>query len=141
MNYSVKSFNFSIRCRLYATVSLFMACKERCNLFMNRASLDHESLDRVSWTSTTLQQDHFLIFKQKFLYFFLFMFWFAWNATFSDTVNSKALLLKWEYFKNIFRFKSEKKKKECWGSAKNMVSFKKMCVFIWFLCDPAMSTR
>ena len=29
------------------------ACKERYNLCMNPASLDRESLDRVSWTSTT----------------------------------------------------------------------------------------
>ena len=28
--------------------SVFMACKERYNLCMNRASLDRESLDRVS---------------------------------------------------------------------------------------------
>ena len=39
--------------------SLFMACKERYNLCMNHASLDRESLDRVSWTSTTLIQTQY----------------------------------------------------------------------------------
>ena len=53
MNYSVKSFNFSIRSGLYPPASLFMISKERCNLCMNHASLDRESLDRVWWTSTT----------------------------------------------------------------------------------------
>ena len=33
------------------TASLFMACKERYNSWMNRALLDRESLDYVSWTS------------------------------------------------------------------------------------------
>ena len=38
------------------------------------------------------------------------MFQFARN-TFPDTVNSKVLLLKQEHFKDTFRLKSEKKKK------------------------------
>ena len=42
-----------MRCRLYPPVSLFVVSKERYNLCMNRASVDHESLDRVSWTSKT----------------------------------------------------------------------------------------
>ena len=33
--------------------SLFIACKERHNLFMNRELLDRKSLDRVSWSSIT----------------------------------------------------------------------------------------
>ena len=33
--------------------NLFMACKERYNLLMNRESLDRESLDCVSCSSTT----------------------------------------------------------------------------------------
>ena len=41
--------------------SLFMACKVRHNLCMNRASLDRESLDRVSWISTNRKR--FTIFS------------------------------------------------------------------------------
>ena len=36
---------------LYPSASLFMTSKERYNLCMNHASLDSESLDRVSWTT------------------------------------------------------------------------------------------
>ena len=39
---------FLMQYRLYPPVSLFMVCKESYNLCMNRASLDCESLDRVS---------------------------------------------------------------------------------------------
>ena len=35
------------------------------NLCMNRASLDRESLDRVSWTSTTCQKEAHLKFLKK----------------------------------------------------------------------------
>ena len=48
LNYSVKSFNFSMRCTLYPPVTLLMACKERYNLCMNRISFVCESLDCVS---------------------------------------------------------------------------------------------
>ena len=47
LNYLVKSFNFSMRCKLHPPVSLFMACKERYNLHMNRASLERELSVRV----------------------------------------------------------------------------------------------
>ena len=53
MDYLVKSFNFSMWCGLYPPTSLFMACKEKYNSCMNRASLDRESLDRVLWSNTT----------------------------------------------------------------------------------------
>ena len=46
LNYPVK---FSIRCKLFPLCSsLLMACKERHNLSMNRASLDHLSWDRTT---------------------------------------------------------------------------------------------
>ena len=32
LNYSVKSFNFSIQSELYTPASLFMTSKERCNV-------------------------------------------------------------------------------------------------------------
>ena len=53
LNDSVKSLNFSMRCRLYPPTSLFMACKEKHNLRMNHASLYCEWLDRVWRTCTT----------------------------------------------------------------------------------------
>ena len=43
LNYSVKSFKFSMRCGLYPPASLFISRKESCNLCMNRASLDRVS--------------------------------------------------------------------------------------------------
>ena len=53
--YSVKSFNFSMRCRLYPSLDLFMAYKGRYSLCINRASLDH-----VSWTSKTHHFERFI---------------------------------------------------------------------------------
>ena len=53
-NYSAKHFNFSMWSRVYTHASLFMTYKERYNLCMNCLSLDHESLDHVSVTNTTL---------------------------------------------------------------------------------------
>ena len=47
-------YNFLMQWGLYPPANLFMACKERYNLCMNRASLDRISLGRVSSTSTTL---------------------------------------------------------------------------------------
>ena len=38
LNYSVKVFGCSMRCRLYPPVSLFMVCKERYNICMDRGS-------------------------------------------------------------------------------------------------------
>ena len=43
------------------------------------------------------------------LFYLGHIFFLVWNV--SDTVNSKAILLKLEYFKNIFRLKSEKIRK------------------------------
>ena len=61
LNYSVKSFTFSMQCRLSPAAILFMACKERYNLWMNCALLDHKLLDHVSWTSTTAAEHSFTI--------------------------------------------------------------------------------
>ena len=47
LNYSVKCFNFSMRCGLCPPITLFMESKERHKSCMNCASLD-----RVLWTST-----------------------------------------------------------------------------------------
>ena len=46
---------WSFRCKVscFPRPSLFMACSKRHNLCMNRASLDHESLDRVPWNRST----------------------------------------------------------------------------------------
>ena len=68
LNYSVKSYNFSMRCGLFSLANLFLACKERYNLCMNHASLDCESLDRVSWTSTTLTDCQTRFFVSHFKY-------------------------------------------------------------------------
>ena len=47
LSYSVKFFNFSMQYRLFSPI---VACKERHNLCMNRASLDRASLDRCEIT-------------------------------------------------------------------------------------------
>ena len=41
---------------VFLHVSMFMSCKEKLNLCMNRESLENESLDRVSWTSSLIHQ-------------------------------------------------------------------------------------
>ena len=48
------------------------ACKERYNLCMNCVSLDGESLDRVSWTSTTLQSCYVCYTTVYLCYCFVF---------------------------------------------------------------------
>ena len=49
----LKHFYFLMKCRLNPSITLFMTCRERYSLCTNRASLDRESLDYVSWNSPT----------------------------------------------------------------------------------------
>ena len=95
-----------------AQAQVFVSQKYFVSRFASFHSYLKDSCCRNSFQ--LVQQDHFLIFMQNvFALFYVSFFWLKWNfflceILLTQLMIGKALLLKEEYFKNIFTVKSEK---------------------------------
>ena len=54
--FKLSNYIFNAMKAVFPHISMFMSCKEKLNLCMNRESLESEWLVRVSWTSSLIHQ-------------------------------------------------------------------------------------